>query len=282
MDIELKDIEFSYTGKGAPALQGVTARIAPGIHLLAGENGAGKTTLLHIIAGLRRPTRGLCLIDGADPASDRPGEMGQLFLLEENQEFPGKTIMDFAAQHSRFYPKFSQTDFLYNLGEFGLTGNEPMKKLSVGMKKKAQLSYILALGTPLLLLDEPTNALDIEGRETLRRLIGMQIQPDRTLLISTHSIEQFESLFDGCIVLERSKLVLTATEEEVSSRLAFRNLRESDAEALYTEPQINGTLAITPLHRDDEPTRTDWRMLYSALHSPAQARILESITTKRP
>ena len=61
--IELKDIEFSYTKKGSPALSDVTAIIPPGVHLLAGENGAGKTTLLHIIAGIARPSSGECLIE---------------------------------------------------------------------------------------------------------------------------------------------------------------------------------------------------------------------------
>ncbi len=135
MMIEIKGIDFSYPKSGSPALRGVSASIAPGIHLLAGENGSGKTTLLHLIAGLRTPTFGSITIDGADSETDRPEEMGRVFLLEENQFLPGKTIRELADLHSRFYPNFSKEAFDRNLQAFGLTGHENLQGESLGRTK---------------------------------------------------------------------------------------------------------------------------------------------------
>lgn len=277
--IVLNDITFSYGKKGNPALSGVTATIPPGIHLLAGENGAGKTTLLHIIAGLSSPTSGECLIDGTPSFTSRPSEMGRVFLVEENTYFPGKSIREFAGMHSRFYPSFSQEAFLSNLMAFGLTGDEAMKSLSTGNRKKAQLAYALALGVDVLLLDEPTNALDIQSRETLRRLIAGSVGDDQTIIVSTHAVNELENLFNGAVMLTRSRLMFAGTEEGVSARLAFEVTRMPDPDALYTEIQVGRVLCIFPADTDAEPTRVDWRLLYSALHSPQRDLVIKQLMT---
>lgn len=279
--ISLDNIEFSYTKKGAPALKGLTASVEPGIHLLAGENGAGKTTLLHIIAGLSYPTAGSCKIDGVESTTNRPSEMGRAFLLEEQMFFPGKTIRQFAEMHSRFYPRFSQDKFVANLLAFGLNGDEPLKSLSLGNRKKAQLAYALALGVDVLLLDEPTNALDIQSKETLRKLMVSSIEDNQTVIVSTHTVTELENIFDGVIMLNRGSLIYSGTGEEVTDKLAFEVSRAPQTEAIYTEVQIGRVLCILPALPDDEPTRVDWRLLYSALHSPQREIVLKTLTEDR-
>jgi len=276
--IELRDIEFSYTKKGSPALSGVTATIQPGVHLLAGENGAGKTTLLHIMAGLAHPTAGECLINGQRAGADIPSEMSRTFLLEENTFFPAKTIRKFAHLHSRFYPGFSHETFLANLVAFGLSGDEPMKSLSLGNRKKTQLAYVLALGVDVLLLDEPTNALDIQSKQTLRRIIATSMRDGQTIMVSTHTVSELENLFDGALMLTRSRLLFTGAEEAVTARLAFEVSRVPDNDAIYSEIQVGRVLNILPALPDDNPTRVDWRLLYSALHSPQRDEVLKALS----
>lgn len=278
--IELRDLEFSYTRKGIPALSGVTATIPPGIHLLAGENGAGKTTLLHLIAGVAHPTSGECLIDGVQADTGNPAEMGRTFLLEENMYFPGNTIRKFAKMHSHFYPTFSNEQFLANLVAFGLTGDEKIKSLSLGNRKKSQLAYVLALGADVLLLDEPTNALDIESKEILRKLIVNCLRDDQTILISTHTVSELENLYDGAVMLTRSKLMFAGLEDSVTSRLAFEVTRVPEEDALYTEIQVGRVLNILPAIEGDEPTRIDWRLFYSALHSPQREAVINALLKK--
>lgn len=272
--IEINNIEFSYRRSGAPALEGITARIEPGIHLLAGENGAGKTTLLHLLSGVSRPNKGSISINGKDPASKDVIDMGRTFLLEESQTFPGQSIRQFAQLHSRFYPRFSAENFIHNLSAFGLTGDESMDKLSLGNRKKSQLAYVLALGVDVLLLDEPTNALDIEGRNALRKIIGRSLAEHQTLIISTHSVTELENLYDGALMLSRSHLIYAGTADDVSSRLSFTVTRMPDRDAIYTEIQVGRVLNIVPAKDEAEPTSVDWRLLYSALHSPQGENIL--------
>lgn len=265
--IELKNIEFSYKKGASPALSGVNAQIEPGIHLLAGENGAGKTTLLHVIAGLIRPDSGQCLINGVPATSDAPADRAHAFLLEENMYFPARSIREFASLHARFYPGFSQERFDLNLDAFGLCGDERLRDQSLGNRKKAQLAYVLALGTEVLLLDEPTNALDIEGRQTLRKMIASTIGYDQTIIVSTHTVADLENLYDGALMLTRSRLLFAGLGDAVTARLAFEVGRIAPPDALYNEIQAGRVLSITPVV-DGTSTRVDWRMLYSALHSP--------------
>lgn len=274
--IEINNLTFSYSKKGTPALLGLDGRIEPGIHLLAGENGAGKTTLLHLLAGIALPSDGSILINGLDPASDYPIQKGKTFLLEENTTFPLKTIRKFAESHSRFYPTFSNKRFCDNLHAFGLTGDEPVKSMSLGTRKKALLAYALALGTDTLLLDEPTNALDIESKEILKTLIASNLSDEQTLIISTHTVSEFENLFDGALMMRGGQLLWAGTLQEAADRLAFEKSRSMDEDALYYESGLGYYYSILPA-LPDEPTNVDWRLLYSALHSPKWNDVLTQL-----
>ena len=271
--IELNNLTFSYTKKGTPALLGLEGRIEPGIHLLAGENGAGKTTLLHLLAGAAIPSGGTVRINGINPASDSPNEKGKTFLLEENTIFPLKTIRKFAEHHSPFYPNFANKRFCDNLHAFGLTGDEPIKSLSLGTSKKALLAYSLALGVDTLLLDEPTNALDIESKETLKTLIAENISEHQTLIVATHTVSELENLFDGALMMRGGHLLWSGTGDEATERLAFEKTRMPDPEAVYSESRLGYYHSILPAI-EGEPTNVDWRLLYSALHSPKYEEIL--------
>lgn len=271
--IELKDITYTYRKSATPALCNVTAKIKPGIVLLAGENGAGKTTLLKIIGGIIHPSAGECLINGVTADSNNPEDMGKTFFLAEGMAFPGKTIREFAAMHSRFYPNFSNENFLRALVAFNLTGDEPMKSLSLGNLKKSQLAYVLSLGVDVLLLDEPTNGLDIESKTALRRIIAYSMSETQTIIVSTHTVSELDTLFDGTIMLTRSRLTYAGEAEEISGGLSFVVSRMPEPAALYYEIQAGRVLNIVPADLD-KPTRVDWRLLYSALHSPASGNII--------
>ncbi len=219
--IDLKNVTFTYKGTKKQALSEVSAHVGRGLYLLAGENGAGKTTLIHVIAGLIRPQHGICRIDSYLSTATNPAEMENVFLLEDFMNFPGKTIRVFQKLHSRFYPNFSEALFNENLKAFGQTGNEPMESHSLGNRKKAQLAYVLALRVKVLLLDEPTNALDIEGRETLRKLLVTNMRDDQIIIVSTHTLADLENLFDGALIMHQSHLLFAGTEEYVADKIAF-------------------------------------------------------------
>lgn len=274
--IELKKVTFTYKGAKSPALSDITGQVGTGLYLLAGENGAGKTTLLHIIAGLARPQYGISKIDSHPSLTNNPSEMGDVFFLEDYMNFPGKTIRDFKKLHSRFYPHFSEDKFEENLKAFGQTGNELMSSHSLGNLKKSQLSYVLALGVKVLLLDEPTNALDIEGRETLRKLIATNIGENQTIIVSTHTVSDLENLFDGAMIMQKSKLLFVGTEDDVAEKLAFEYSKQLAPDSLYSENIAGRFLNIYPTDGHEE-TRVDWKALYMALHSDKSQRIISQL-----
>lgn len=269
--VTLDNIQFSYT-KGFPALTDISAQIEPGIYLLAGENGAGKTTLLRLLAGVVTPQAGSCSVYGTDPACDIPSERGKTFFIEDNMEFPGKCIHDFARMHSRFYPTFSPQLLNENLKAFGLSGFEPMKNLSYGNKKKTQIAYALALGVDLLLLDEPTNGLDIESKAILKTVMARSVRENQTIIVATHTISDLDNLFEGALIMQGSNLLFAGWEEDVAAKLSFPITSSLLPEALYSETKLGKYLNVA--EADDEETKVDWRLLYSALHSQKRDDIL--------
>ena len=264
--IQLDNISFRY-GRTFYALRDINTTIAPGIHLLLGENGAGKTTLLQLMAGLLFPAMGTCRIDGADVTLREPTTMQNVFFLPEDYLFPAKTINDFMRMHSHFYPTFSAEDLGRNLADFGMTGDEPLTGLSLGMRKRANLAYVLALHCPVTLLDEPANGLDINAKKCLRQLIMRNCGDDQTIIVSTHTVWDLEQLFDGVIVLSRGGLVLAKPVYEIAERISFVTSSSHYPGAWYEEVSMAGYRSIAPRRDDDPETCVDFNLLYSALMS---------------
>lgn len=271
--IILDKLDYSYPG-GAVALQGVTARIGDGIHLLLGENGAGKTTLLHVMAGLLRPRSGECLVNGTDVSMRRPATMESLFFVGENPDFGCCTINEFTGRHAVFYPTFSREVLDACLTEFGLTGNEPMASLSLGGRKRSCIAYAVALRTSLLLLDEPANGLDIDGKKALQRVLAAHVGEGQTVVVSTHTVWDLKNLFDGVIVLTGSRLLLARPVVDVTARMAFVNSWQPLPDAVYSESRgaSYGSIVDASIHGE---TDIDYQLLYSALHSERAQEVLK-------
>lgn len=262
--ISLDNITYRYRG-GVVALDSVTASLGSGIRLLLGENGAGKSTLLHVIAGLLKPRQGVCLLDGTPTWLRRPSTLASMFLLGDDMRFPASTINEFARIHSGFFPTFSPEVLVEALQAFGMSGDEPMERMSFGTRKKAQIAYALALQTPVLLLDEPANGLDIDSRKILRRLFSAYIRPEATVIVSTHSVTDFSLLYDGVIVLRRARVALVAETSWLLERLRFVISDTRPADAFYVESEMGSYRAVVPNPTGEILSDIDFSLLYSAL-----------------
>lgn len=277
--IQINDISFKYSKSSRFALERINTCIPTGIHLLVGENGAGKTTLLFAIAGLLSPQSGCIEIDGLAASSMMPSLKSEIFMLDEQLKITASTIRKFAAVHSRFYPNFSKKTFDENLVAFGLTGNELIRKQSLGNRKKSLLSYAMALGVKVLLLDEPTNGLDIQSKDTLRRIIASTAADDQTIIVSTHNVGEFRNLYDGFIAIHKGKLQLAATAERIAEVLEFNVAPSRTPEALYSELCIGGYATISKLS-GFQGSDIDWELLYKALMSQSGLEITSLFNRK--
>lgn len=276
MTITLDNLTYSYKGSKTVALKNVSATITPGTYVLLGENGAGKTTLLQIIAGLRYPTAGSCLIDEARASYRLPSVLAHTSFLGSEAIFPGESIKEMTRIHAKFYPNFDREMLEYNLREFGLTGEEKLKHLSFGNRHKAMVAYMLALRTEIALYDEPATGLDIESKETLRKLVARDTNEEQTVIISTHNIDDLRALYDGVIIISKSELLLCCDAERITSRLAFRSVSSRPDNALYCE-EVGGNYNVIIPNDGNDDTSVDYRLLYLALRSENKERILNQI-----
>ena len=273
--IDIKNLSFNYN-KGYKALDNINANLGAGVHLLLGENGAGKTTLLHVIAGLLFAKEGSCSIDGNDISLRRPCDMSKVFFMPEDITFPAKNINDFAKIHSQFYPTFNEEIFRQNLEIFHLTGNESFSSLSLGNRKKANLAYVMALGTDVLLLDEPTNGLDINAKKELLKIMVGSLREDQTVIVSTHTVWDLKNLFESVMMLRRGNLLLSMSTEEIGSKLSFMASTAPSPNALYIEQDMNGFRWIEK-NIDGNETEINFSLIYSALMSNAAQNVLDAL-----
>lgn len=267
--INLEHITYSYSRRSKnPALIDITAEIGPGIHLLLGENGAGKTTLLHIIAGLRRPVPiSGCTIDGVSPWLHLPSLTDRICFVSDDLTFPLPTINEMERRHAVFFPNFSPEMLRRNLEVFGMTGNELIDAFSLGNRKKAQLAYILALRPEVLLLDEPANGLDIDAKTTVLNLLSECIEGNQTVILSTHTVQDFAPLFDSVMMLSGGRLILNMSVWDITERLSFTINQYPPEGAFFMEQRLGRFAAILPRDPENEPTDIDFVLLYKGLQS---------------
>ncbi len=281
MEIALKDLRYHYRSGREDALDGISAAISPGIHLLLGENGAGKTTLLHIIDGLLFPTGGECRIDGAPTSWRLPSILSQTAFLAPGMEFPAATIDELARIHAQFYPRFSPEMLAENLARFGLKSSDRLRRLSMGSRQKAAVAYILSLRTPVVLLDEPATGLDIESKQTLQQMIAACVEPDQTIIVSTHNIADLQNLYDGVMILNHGRMMLCESTDNVLERIAFTVSATTPDDAIFSEMRMGRCHSIVPNPSGSICSDIDYRLLYLALHRPEISPLLTKFFTQR-
>ncbi|MCM1309541.1 MAG: ABC transporter ATP-binding protein [Bacteroides sp.] len=248
------------------ALNDLTATISPGIHLLLGENGAGKTSLLHVIAGLRFPTQGRCLVDGAQSRFRLPSIESKIFYLGAGMALPTRTVEELVKVHAQFYPTFSAEMLNENLAAFNIDATTKFSAMSTGTRQKAMIAYALALRTPILLLDEPATGLDISSVRTLQRLMAHCIEPEQTVIVATHHIHDLENLYDSVLMLRLGKLVLNLSTETLTERFAFITSPTPPDGALFSLPALGQFRSIVANDGALE-TNIDYELLYLALQN---------------
>ncbi|GAB1264758.1 ABC transporter ATP-binding protein [Aurantivibrio infirmus] len=199
-------------------LDGIDLEIEPGkIVGLIGHNGAGKTTALKCILGLA-PCEGELSVLGMEPNRNRAGLMEKVCFIADTAILPRwitpNKSLDFM---DAIHPKFNRKKAEMFLQKTDIKLDKTVGKLSKGMITQLHLALIMAIDVPLLVLDEPTLGLDILYRKQFyTSLLNDYFDQEKTILITTHQVEEIETILTDLVFIRDGKIVLNSTMEEVA------------------------------------------------------------------
>jgi len=279
--IDIKDLKFSYS-KRKELFSDLNLEMSPGhIYGLLGKNGAGKTTLFKIISGLCFANSGKISTFGYNPTVRNAKMLEKIYFLGEELFSPRVKIKTFIQSYAPFYPKFNEKQFYELLEEMEFDQFDNLiDKCSLGQKKKVLLAFALAVNTELLLMDEPTNGLDIPSKANFRKIMAKCVTDDRIIIISTHQVRDLHSLLDTVIILEKGKIILNNSVDEITKKLKFSLIQNEDISKeniLYSEENIGGIYAVTE-NLENSETKIDLELLFNA--TIANSQISKLLTLK--
>lgn len=189
---------------------------------LLGPNGAGKTTTLAMLEGLEKPSDGFIYYRGGSLPSNYQDHVGIQFQATSLQDF--LTPFDNLKLFSSFYDNPISMDQLidqFHLSEFL---HRDVKKLSGGQRQRLLLALALAHNPDIIFLDEPTTGLDPRSRRDLWDIVKALKDQGRTVILTTHYMEEAEILCDELLILSHGKTLLYGTPNQLISNSAVENL----------------------------------------------------------
>src|SRR6516162_5709472 len=210
---------------------------------LVGANGAGKTTLIRHVLGLLRAESGSVRVFGRDPVADPVGVLSRIGYLSEENDLPAwMTVAELIRYTRAFYPGW-RDDYAEQLRrQFGLDLAARIGTLSKGQQARAGLLVALAYRPELLVLDEPSSGLDpLVRRDIIGAIIRTVADEGRTVLFSSHLLDEVERVSDHVAMINRGRVVVSGVLDEIKETHHRLTLRfETD---LARAPELAGALA---------------------------------------
>jgi ABC-2 type transport system ATP-binding protein len=194
---------------------------------LLGPNGSGKTTFLKLITGMVRPSGGELTVCGCEIGSKSKDFVS--FLPDSEFLYDWMYIRDARKVYGSFFKDFNEKRFSELLEFMKLTEDMKVKSLSKGMKEKLALALTLARDARLIVLDEPLNGVDPVAREQILSAIIKRFSPESSMIITSHLINEVESILDEAYFLKDGRIVLNG---EVDS---LRSEKNQSLDELYRE-----------------------------------------------
>src|SRR6478752_1429446 len=219
------------------ALDNVSLAVPRGtVFGLVGANGAGKTTLIRHVLGLLKVQAGSVRVFGLDPVKEPVKVLSRVGYLSEESDLPGWMRVDELMRYMRaFYPTWDE-EYAQDLRrQFALDPATKVKNLSKGQRARAGLVVALAYRPELLLLDEPSSGLDpIVRRDILGAIVRTIADEGRTVLFSSHLLDEVEQVADHVTMMDRGRIVLSAPLDEVRAAHAAAGRVPSLDEIFFT------------------------------------------------
>ena len=186
---------------------------------LIGPNGAGKTSALRAILGLTA-YEGQLQVLGREPFRDRTALMQDASFIADVAVLPGWLRVDDAVDFvAGVHPRFRRDRAAALLAKTEIAGTRRMRQLSKGMKTQVHLALTMAIDAKLLVLDEPTLGLDILARRAFYdALVNDYMDETRTILITTHQVEEVENLLTDVLFIDKGRIVLDSSLDDIAVR----------------------------------------------------------------
>ena len=264
--VSVSDLRKSY-GQ-LEAVRGVSFEIEQGeVFGLLGPNGAGKTTTVEILEGYRKRDAGEVRVLGSDP--DRPGpdfreRIG--VVLQQSEMWPNLTVRETHAIFAGYYRAPRDVDEVIALVGLQEKARARIKSLSGGQKRRLDLGIALIGDPDLVFLDEPTTGFDPQARRAAWEMIRSLRSLGKTVLLTTHYLDEAEQLSDRVAVMREGQIVRVGTPAELTST-------DLQTEIRYRQ---NGEEVLV---RTDEPTRVLAELTSAAV---ARGEELEGLQVRRP
>lgn len=233
--LEIKEVTRKFGAKCG--VKDATLTIEPGrTYALLGPNGSGKTTLMKMIAGLMAPTSGEIRLDG-----DRIGPKTKAkiaYMPTESYFYPYMTIMDAGKYYRDFFADFDMARYEEILRRMDLNPKDKISKLSSGMNAKVRIALTLSRNAQLMMFDEPLNGVDILTRTQVINEIIRYRAEGRSMIISTHLVEEMDSYIDHVVFMRYGEIVRHGSRSELTA--------EASLTQIYLDIFAPGTKAVSP------------------------------------
>jgi len=260
--VRVSDLRKSY-GK-VEAVRGASFEIASGeVFGLLGPNGAGKTTTVEILEGYRSRDGGAVEVLGVDPERAKGAWRERIgVVLQSSELYPNLTVRETLALFAGYYERPRHAGEVLAIVGLEKKGDARVKTLSGGQKRRLDLGVALVGDPELVFLDEPTTGFDPAARRTAWETIRSLRSLGKTILLTTHYIEEAQQLADRVAVLREGRIVATGTPAQLIGAVAASEIRY----------RREGELVSV---RTDEPTRVLHELTGDAVRRGVELEALE-------
>jgi ABC-2 type transport system ATP-binding protein len=219
--VQVRSLRMSFGA--TEVLHGVDFDIRYGeVFCLLGPNGAGKTTTLEILEGFRTPTAGTVRVLGLDPATEAARLRKRAGMVLQECGFPRQArVAELIETWCSYYPDPRPLGDLLEVVELTEARNTQVRKLSVGQRRRLDFALALAGDPDLVFLDEPTTGFDPEARRRCWAAIENLRGLGKTILLTTHYLDEAEQLADRIAILRAGRIELAGTTREVAARVGL-------------------------------------------------------------